>query len=366
MKILFVIDGLFPSTGGAEKQALTLAKYFKAEGHDIQILCPQLDGAMPHKEILSGLQVTRIPYPKIKVFGSLILYLKYMYYLFMMRKTYSVVHVHMVKNIAAFTGLMKCILNYKFVAKVSGAWEFSNGVLDKRYYNKGIMRIRNYFIKKADHIQCVSYKTKQILLDCEYPEKIALLVPNGVDMSSHIPKAVKNNTDLVSIVYAGRLESVKGVDILIRAVNKVNANIKLIIVGSGTQEESFKGLTKELSMESQVDFLGYVNNLPEILANADIYVQPSREEGLPNSVLEAMAVGLPIIATDVSGNQDLVEDGVNGYLSIPENVLDMSEKITKLIGSSENMQRMGENSRKIINDNYSLQSTYEKLLEVYQ
>jgi L-malate glycosyltransferase len=367
MKILFVIDGLFPCNGGAEKQAMTLAKHFKTEGHDIQILCPQLDETMPLCETLSGIKVTRIPYPKIKVFGSLLLYIKYMYQLYAMRKEYSVIHVHMVKNIAAFTGLMKVFLKFKYVAKVSGAWEFSSGVLDPEKFNKGIMLVRNYFIKKADHIQCVSSKTKQILLDCNYPEKIALLLPNGVDLTSHKLKVPHNdNKSDITIVYAGRLEYVKGVDILINAVNKLEFKVSLVIVGSGKEEKAFKKLCHDLDLESQVQFLGYITNLPEILLSADLYVQPSREEGLPNSVLEAMATGLPIVATNVSGNQDLVADGINGYLTSPEDIEDMSYKISKILSSSELLKTMGMNSRKIIEENYSIQSTYQQLLKVYQ
>lgn len=113
-------------------------------------------------------------------------------------------------------------------------------------------------------------------------------------------------------------------------------------------------------------FAGEVSDVPAVLAEADIYVQPSFQEGLPNSVLEAMAMGLPIVATRVSGNEDVVVDGENGLLVPPGDPKSLAAAIQKLVDDPALATRMGRRSREIIESRFSLAAVMRQLCDAYR
>ena len=120
-----------------------------------------------------------------------------------------------------------------------------------------------------------------------------------------------------------------------------NTQIKYVICGSGALKKQIEAQARSLGIESQVMLAGYRNDTREIYQAADIFVFPSLREGLPVSVMEAMASGIPIVAADIRGNRDLIIDGKGGYLI--ENALDDREyasKITDLINNPEKIKRM--------------------------
>ena len=122
---------------------------------------------------------------------------------------------------------------------------------------------------------------------------------------------------------------------------------------------------ERLDISDSVKFLGIVKDMPALLAKADIYVQPSLQEGLPNAVIEAMASGLPIIATKVSGNEDLVNHNSNGILVEPGNANQLAEALLELIHNRDKRRQMGKLSRRIIEEHYQLPRVIEKLVRVY-
>ena len=109
-----------------------------------------------------------------------------------------------------------------------------------------------------------------------------------------------------------------------------------------------------------------IKEIPDLLHRADIYVQPSRQEGLPNSVLEAMAMGLPIVATRISGNEDLVAEGENGLLVPPQDPEKLAHALSELIDDAGRRQKMGLYSRRIIEDKYAFTVVADLLVRAYR
>jgi len=117
-------------------------------------------------------------------------------------------------------------------------------------------------------------------------------------------------------------------------------------------------------LQGKVSFLGFRRDVPELLAASDLFILTSRREGLPKAVMEAMAAGLPIIATDVRGNRDLVKSGENGYLVPLDDVEQTAIAIERLIDSEDLRRSMGEKSKELVKQ-YDLQDIIFQMEEIY-
>ncbi len=148
--------------------------------------------------------------------------------------------------------------------------------------------------------------------------------------------------DDIMLLSVGELNNNKNHMTVVKAVAAMkNTQIKYVICGSGALKKQIEAQARSLGIESQVMLAGYRNDTREIYQAADIFVFPSLREGLPVSVMEAMASGIPIVAADIRGNRDLIIDGKGGYLI--ENALDDREyasKITDLINNPEKIKEM--------------------------
>jgi len=163
----------------------------------------------------------------------------------------------------------------------------------------------------------------------KFNERTLQTIVNGVDIDKfsvsvsreQYPDLQLNTSDFVFIC-VGRLEEIKGHDILLKAFNGImpREHVKLLIVGEGPCRNEMEQYIAEAGLQNNIRMLGQRNDIPSLLNLSDCFVLASRSEGLSCSIIEAMAAGLPVIATDVGGNCELVTNAVNGYLVQPENV----------------------------------------------
>ena len=154
------------------------------------------------------------------------------------------------------------------------------------------------------------------------PERLSV-VHNGIDVDAPAPAAdprlraaISGGSELPVVLAASRLDRGKGLDVLIDTAAKV-AGACFAIAGEGPQRRALSRRIAELGLEGRVRLLGWREDLRELLAASDVFVQPSRNEGLSIAVLEAMAVGCPVVATDAGGTRESIEDGVTGVLVPP-------------------------------------------------
>lgn len=171
----------------------------------------------------------------------------------------------------------------------------------------------------------------------------------------------------IFVLSIGRLVYEKGHEFLIRAMAKVrdsNDNVKTYICGSGPLYEDLDGLIKELRLQEHVKLLGYTEDLTQLLASADVFALPSRWEGLPMALLEAMMAGLPIIATQVSGVEEVVENRKHGLLIPTGDVDALAEAILQLAKSQDQRRKMGLLSRTHVLENYSISVMASKYLDL--
>ena len=169
--------------------------------------------------------------------------------------------------------------------------------------------------KRADHITAISNYlgawARRMGAHCP-----VTVIPNGVDTTKFEARNSKHEINLKSkvIIHTGRLVKKNGVDILVEAMKFLSNNVQLQILGDGIEEKNLKLQATSYKLQARVEFLGHVppNEVPNYLAQADVFCRPSRSEGLGNSFLEAMAAGVPVVGTPVGGIPDFLIDGQTG------------------------------------------------------
>lgn len=151
----------------------------------------------------------------------------------------------------------------------------------------------------------------------------------------------------------------------LRSDKDLSSPIKLVLAGSGIWVDLLKIKVKELGIAEYVIFLGYRNDIPELLSMTDIAVSASLREGLPFNLLEAMAAGKPVVATDVRGHRDLVKNGVNGFLVKQGNKTAFVDAIKKLYYNKELCHSFGQEGA-LMSLNFSLDRTMTQMMEIYR
>ena len=367
LRILFVVDGRFPATGGAEMQARMLAAALVRAGHRISVLAPRIDDAHPVHEVLDGVPVRRLGYPRIKGLGAMLLNLRFAAWLLLHQREFDAIHIHMMHNLAGAAGWLKPWLRPRVAVKVSGAAEFHGGILDPGLQGQWKHRLLNFGARRLDIYQCISLHTLQMLRNAGYPEHRLHLIPNAVDASRFDPGQAGREGP-VRVVFAGRHVPVKALDVLLRAWALVRApeGSLLVLAGDGPEHAGLVQLAHELDIESRVEFPGMVRDIPGLFRAASLYVQASHQEGLPNAVLEAMASALPVVATRVSGHEDVVRDGTTGLLVPPADPPALARALQTLVDSPDLRQRMGAAGRESVLDGYSPQRVLDQLLQLYR
>jgi glycosyltransferase involved in cell wall biosynthesis len=193
------------------------------------------------------------------------------------------------------------------------------------------------------------------------------IIPNGVDLESYT--IVDHDWSHPRLLSAGRIVHQKGLDLAMRALGRLKEfPWEWHIAGDGPQMRELQSLAKQLGIEDRVFFLGWQSRegLLACYQQANVFLFPSRHEGMPNAVLEAMASGLPVIASCIAGNEDLVIDGETGYLVPSEDVEALQMALKKILMGPALREQMGTASRQHVEAHYSWESTaqqYALLLE---
>lgn len=212
---------------------------------------------------------------------------------------------------------------------------------------KRIWRSAKAVIANSEELRSLALKTT--------PEIPIDVIYNGIDIEEFRPfEGVRYGPP--TILCVARLIQRKGIDYLIKAlpvISKAHPDVRLVIVGEGNMEQELKKLVSELGVKERVDFRGYVRHdeLPGIYREADIFVLPSLWEGMSNTLLEAIASGLPVVVTETGGTAELVKDigkgRGNGIIIPKEDSRAISEAVLRVLDSKELRMGMGARSREI-------------------
>lgn len=203
------------------------------------------------------------------------------------------------------------------------------------------------------------------------PKKIELIY-NGVDLDRFGAAIQEVSLPLDSedrpIGIVANLNPVKGHETLLQAAVRVAAvypAVKFFLIGTGMLRPTLEARVRELGIEKQIVFLGSRRDVPQILSRMEISVLPSLAEGFSNAILESMAAGLPVVATDVGGNREAIIEGETGYLVPSGHPDSLANRILCLLGDRALARQMGEAGRKRIETCFSLERMVKETEQFY-
>ncbi|WP_462318771.1 glycosyltransferase [Marinilabilia sp.] len=176
----------------------------------------------------------------------------------------------------------------------------------------------------------------------------------GFNYSSFIPE---DKTDPVIVLSTGRLARQKGFKFLIDAAASIIAkypDVYFFLAGQGKLETELRNQIQSLGIEKNFILLGFIEDIHPLLKTADVFVFPSLYEGMPNSILEAMAHGLPVISTNVNGVKELIEEGKTGYTVEPGIPESLSESLEHFICHRDEIDQLGKNAREFVGKNFAV------------
>ncbi|MFH1097642.1 MAG: glycosyltransferase family 4 protein [Candidatus Desantisbacteria bacterium] len=236
-----------------------------------------------------------------------------------------------------------------------------------------------YAIKMFDRVIAVCESNKNKLIKRGVLENKITVIHNAIDIDEwrryegrediRRELSLKEDTPLVGAI--GRISPEKGLDTLLEAVVLVIKEIpevKFLIVGKEyrkQEENKLKSYAKHLGIEKNVIFLGQKSDTKNIYNSLDVFALPSLTEGLANTLLESQAMEIPVVATDVGGNGEVITNEINGFLLQPQDALGLSEKIIYLLKNKDVAREMGKQGRQIICERFSFKARLERIEKLY-
>ncbi|MBO3839438.1 MAG: GT4 family glycosyltransferase PelF [Thermoproteota archaeon] len=232
-------------------------------------------------------------------------------------------------------------------------------------YEKTVSR---WIIQSSDKIIAVSNSVMKHAFSLGAASSKIKVIPNGVDLDEFKPRREFKRIGVEKIIFVGRLFPNKGVQYLVKAAPIVLAKhprVEFVIVGRGPMEAELRNMVKRLNVEHAFKFLGIVPSIPEVMSQCDIFVRPSLTEGMPLTILEAMACGLPVIASKIPGSSEVVKDGETGILVETGNVEQLSSAIIKLLEDENYAERIRKRAYEFVKNHYSWDRVAEEYLKTY-
>ena len=372
MHILIINSEYPPIGGGAGNASAHIADQLEKMGHVIAIVTSRF-GRFPHKEQKDNVTVYRIPSLRRRQDRSNPLE-QIVFILFASLWTLSLIPHFKPNATLAFFGvpsgaialLLKKVYQIPYVISLRGGDVPGFRPYDFHFYHKLIAPFLRVIWRNASAVIANSNGLRQLAQDFDARFEIPV-IPNGVDLELY--KTDGRDWSAPRLLSVGRIVHQKGLDLAMHALGGLKElNWEWRIAGDGPEMQSLQALAQELGIEERVVFLGWQSR-PQLIENykhSNVFLFPSRHEGMPNAVLEAMASELPVIATCISGNEELVTDGITGCLVPAEDIEALQGALQKILSDSTLRQQMGIASRRRVEENYSWEFTaqqYALLLE---
>lgn len=336
MRITLFISAL--SGGGAERVACNLANHLAGFGHQVEILtmaedssAEPLNDTIKHTPLLKEKERKNVLLNNYKRFIRLRNYMK--------AEPVDAYVVMLPVTIAMMLGL----------SNVTEAPIIVSERADPRRYSSSMQKLLQTISRRASGFVFQTTEARQWY--APYIDGIKnVIIPNAINPA--FIRAAYTGECEKTIVAAGRLTSQKNFPLLIRSFAKIAEDFpdhKLVIYGQGGLKEELAALAESLDIADSVVFPGYVKNMQEELEKAQMFVLSSDYEGMPNALMEAMALGLPCVSTDCGGGgaRFLIEDGVNGLLVPVQNEVAMAEAMKVILSDPKTAAELGKNARKV-------------------
>lgn len=381
--LMVVIRGQTPGYGGAAYQAISLCRELKKINIDSLVLT---SGNHKAKDVQIKTLCSNFSDTFRKIYFPIALF----FYLIFNRKSFDVLHVHGAYWMSFGAVIAAKLLKKPIVIKLSMFGEDDPlTIVKEKFHLHGFGVFPYLSLKLATKIICISRELSEAYHKSQFSPKKLVKIPNGVDINRFKPlqKEEKNRlkkklgfgSEEKIVSFQGSISLRKGIDILLKiwpAVFKKFPQTKLLFLGPvdktiATKETFFdyakNFMTKEVFQKSVI-LTGLISQdkIIEYFQVSDVFVLPSRKEGLPNSLLEAMSIGLPSVATAIGGINDLIIKGQNGFTFKKENDHEFLNHLLTLTGSSDSAEGIGRAAHQTIIKKYSMKRVALQYKSLYQ
>lgn len=349
------------SWGGGEQQTLYLLKGLSDEGLRV-LLVAQPGSPMADKAHKSGIKVEEI---MMKGEFSLCAHRK-------LKKIISSFRPAFIQSHTAHAVTYGGLVGGKSAVKIAVRR------VDYSIHRKSPFKLSSFkYTRLTDHIVCISKTIMNILLDDGIPGEKMSLIYSAIDPSRFAgrpdPHALRVafglKEDETVIGNIASLKNYKGHDILIKAAKLVaekTGKIRFVIVGDGPLKEDLSKQIKEIGLPDIITMSGFRNDVPELLSMFDVFVMSSRTEGLCTSILDAMASGTPVVATDAGGITELVQNGTNGIVVPKENPEELADAILCLANDPDKRKDLSIEGIRTVNRNFTVQRMVREYITLYR
>jgi glycosyltransferase involved in cell wall biosynthesis len=372
MKILLINSEYPPIGGGAGNASSNIARVLAQRGHNVLVLTSRWND-LPFEETREGVKIIRLSALRRKMDRSNAL--EQISFIFGASfRTFGLVRQFKPDVTLAFFGLpsgavgllLKWLYRIPYVISLRGGDVPGFRPYDFRIYHKLSAPFLHLIWKNASSIIANSKGLRDLALAFDARYEIPV-IPNGVDVNQF--EISRRDWSSPRILSVGRVVYQKGFDLAMRALSRLkDSEWTWTIAGDGPQTETLKAMSEEYGINERIRFLGWLSTeqLKEQYAAATVFLFPSRDEGMPNAILEAMASGLPVVATKIAGNEELVLDGETGKLVPTEDVESLRESLRPFLSDAKMREQMGNAAHQRVESSFSwnrVTEQYELILE---
>ena len=380
-RVLFVTRQFWPLVGGAEKHIAALASALVARGGQATIVTARWQKDWPEAIEHQGVRVIRLPQPRWRFIGTICYTRALRGWIRAHAHEFDLVYVSMLKDSASIATNEALRADLPVVLRAT-----SQGPLGDIAWQQQGPRRRGIaeICESADAFVAPSPAIEQELITADYDEERIHAIPNGVavpesanDSSrrkaarqalASADHALRVDGDAPVVLYVGRLHPEKGLETLLAAWPKILAqypNARLWLIGKGIAERQLRQQIAELGIAKSVALPGVFDDVEDALAAANLFVHPSRSEGMSRALLEAMAAGLPILASDISGNRNVLDSGTEGLFFPVGDDAALSSAVLKTLADRDLGQRLGTAARERVRRDYSLDMMVDRHLQLF-
>jgi len=377
VRVMMVVRLFYPWTGGTERQAHKLARKLVEKGVAVELVTGWWYRGTPRRELLDNVPVYRnltlwgfFGVKGLRKLGGYLYIATLIWYLWKRRSDYDVIHVHGL-NYHTFAAVLAArLLGKRVIAKLANSGPASDIEKMRREKQLALARFMLPVALRCDRFIAINERIVQELTAAGVTGEKIVELPNGVETGDVGGRSTYVLGDPARLLYVGRLHEQKGLDVLLEAFHRLRQwysyNVCLDVVGAGPLLGALQSQANRLGISDSVVFWGDREDVPAYLQSADIFILPSRAEGISNALLEAMACGLPVVVSAIPGNTDVIQHGENG-LVFPVNESDsLAGNLLLLLEQPALRRRLGEAACRTVEERYSLHRVADRYIDLYR
>ncbi|MFO0952878.1 MAG: glycosyltransferase family 4 protein [Isosphaeraceae bacterium] len=371
LRVGYLIAYFYPFESGAERQALLQGEELARLGHEVHVATHWVPG-VEREATVRGIHVHRwIGSSKRGPLFAPSFVASAARALRRLRRKVDLIHTHQALWEAVAAGFARKIGWLGGVPTViQPASSGYYGEAEELRRTRGARVLRS-LATANDAFVAISADIERQWLDLGVPAERMTRIASGVDHRHYSPGPSRLESELLPrprVVFTGRLHPQKNLDLLLDAWPAVAAQTaaNLVLVGQGPERARLEEKVERLGVSGRVQFTGALPDVAEALRAADVFVLPSVAEGMSNSLLEAMATGLPCVASRIGGNEDLLGPGGSGLLIDEATPGRWSEKLVELLNDQDLRARLGASARLRVEDEFALEKVVGRYVELYR